>query len=257
MKWWNLFKSNFRREVILLKRYLPNTISMILTFYFIFLGMFLGIQIVGDPSSAEMNIQYVIVNYIFWYLAMATMSGIGWMVSNEVVLGTLEQLYMSPLGAYRIFLSRIVATTIIELITISAMLFISMLTAGTWLNIDVLSIFPILLFTLISMFGVSFMIAGMSVIFKQIQSFLQISQFLFMGLTFVPLSIAPWLALAPIVKGVDMIREVMIKGVSLVDFTVVDYTILVATSVIYFIIGIFLFFKCEKFAMEKGILGQH
>jgi len=257
MKWLILFKSNFRREVILLKRYLPNTISMILTFYFIFLGMFLGIQVVGDPSSAETNIQYVIVNYIFWYLAMATMSGIGWMVSNEVVLGTLEQLYMSPLGAYRIFLARIVATSIVELITISAMLFISMLTAGTWLNIDVVSVLPILIFTLICMFGVSFMIAGMSVIFKQIQSFLQISQFLFMGLTFVPLSIAPWLAAAPIVKGVDMIREVMINAASLADFTAVDYTILVVSSVVYFIAGVLVFFRCEKYAMEKGILGQH
>ncbi|WP_062353887.1 hypothetical protein [Bacillus kwashiorkori] len=257
MKSLTLLKANLIREAILLKRYLPNTISMILTFYLIFLGMFFGIQVVGDPSSTEVSTQYVIVNYIFWYLAMATMSGIGWTVTNEVTLGTFEQLYMSPLGAWRILLARIISTTFIELITITAMLFISMLTAGTWLNLDFLSIAPILMITIIGMFGISFMIAGMAVIFKQIASFLQISQFLFMGLTFVPLSVAPYLVFAPVVQGVDMVREIMINNVALTDFSIFEYITLSLNSLVYFAIGIIVFFRCEKVAMEKGILGQH
>ncbi|MCU9615093.1 ABC transporter permease [Caldibacillus lycopersici] len=257
MKWLNLFKVNIKREVILLKRYLPNTISMILTFYIIFLGMFFGIQVVGDPGSAEMNTQYVIVNYIFWYLSMAVMAGIGWTVQNEVTLGTLEQIYMSPLGAWRIFLARIISSTVVEMITMTIMLFVSMLTAGTWLNIDIIAILPILILMIVSMLGVSFMIAGAAVIFKQIGSFLQISQFIFAGLTFVPLSTAPFLEFAPIVKGVDMVRQIMIFDYSWTDFTVVDYSSLILNAILYFALGIFVFFRCERVAMEKGVLGQH
>ena len=257
MKWLNLFRVNIKRELILLKRYLPNTISMVLTFYFIFLGMFLGIQVVGNPETAEVNVQYAIVNYIFWYMAMSVMNGIGFTVQSEVQLGTLEQIYMSPLGAWRIFLSRIISTTITDGLMIIAMLFVSMWTASTWLNLDIISILPALIFTLISMFGVSFMIAGMAIIYKQIGSFLQVSQFLLLGLTFVPVSLFPLLELAPVMKGVDMVRQVMIHGYALGDFTWMDFTSLIINAIVYFALGIWVYLRCERNAMEKGVLGQH
>ena len=62
-----LIKENTRMEFIEMKRYLPNTLSMIATIYIIFLGMLLGINVIGDPAQAEANIQHVIVNYIFGY----------------------------------------------------------------------------------------------------------------------------------------------------------------------------------------------
>lgn len=83
MRWINLFKANLRKEYIELKRYLPNTIAVLLTFYLIFLGMFAGIQFIGDPSMRDINIQYTIVSYIFWFLAMAVVSDTGWQITNE------------------------------------------------------------------------------------------------------------------------------------------------------------------------------
>ncbi len=257
MKWLYLFKANFRREYIYLKRYLPNTISELITFYAIFLFLFFGIQIVGDPSTVEVNVQNTIVNYLFWFLAMMVMQGIGWSIMNEAQLGTLEQLYMSPMGAWKILLSRIVSTTIIQLIMIIILLYLSMLTTNTWLNVDVLSIIPILILTLVSMVGVSFMIAGLAIIFKQIGSFLQIFQFILMGLTFAPVSSMPFLVFLPVVKGVDMSRGIMIHNYGLGDFSLGDYTALIVNAVVYLIIGIAVFKRCERTAMIKGVLGQH
>jgi ABC-2 type transport system permease protein len=257
MKLLQLFKANFRREFIYLKRYLPNTISELITFFCIFLALFFGIQIVGDPSSAEVNVQYTIVNYVFWFLAMSAMQGIGWSIMNEAQLGTLEQMYMSPMGAWKILLARIVSTTLQQLVILVVLLYLSMLVTNTWLNIDVVSILPILIFIIISMFGVSFMIAGMAIIFKQINAFLQILQFILMGLTFLPLSLSPYLGLLPVVKGVDMTRGIMIHNKSLVDFHWTDYTSLIVNAILYLIIGILVFKRCERTAMIKGVLGQH
>lgn len=257
MKWLYLFKANFRREYIYLKRYLPNTISELITFYAIFLFLFFGIQIVGNPSTIEMNVQYTIVNYLFWFLAMSVMQGIGWSIMNEAQLGTLEQLYMSPMGAWKTLLSRIISSTILQLIMIVILLYLSMLTTNTWLNVDVLSILPILIFTLISMIGISFMIAGLAIIIKQIHSFLQIFQFILMGLTFAPLSTIPFLAVLPAVKGIDMSREIMINHATLANFTIVDYTSLIVNAIVFFMLGVAVFKRCEKTAMIKGVLGQH
>ncbi|GAA0322211.1 hypothetical protein GCM10008967_10870 [Bacillus carboniphilus] len=257
MKLLHLFNANIRREVIYLKRYLPNTISLLVTFYCIFLMMFFGIQIVGDPTTMESNVQYVIVNYIFWYLAMMAMQDIGWVISNEAQLGTLEQLYMSPMGAWKILLSRIIGSTILQLIIISVLLVLSLWTAQTTLHLNITSILPVLIITLFSMYGISFMIAGMAIIVKQVNAFLQILQFVFMGLTFVPISVAPWLEFAPFVKGVDMIRKMMIEGYTLGSFSSLDYASLIGNSAVYLLLGLVVFFKCEKTAMEKGVLGQH
>ncbi|MET3698536.1 ABC-2 type transport system permease protein [Bacillus oleivorans] len=257
MKLLHLFNANLRREVNILKRYWPNTVSMLVTFYCIFLMMFFGIQIVGDPTTMETNVQYVIVNYIFWYLAMLAMQDIGWVVSNEATLGTLEQLYMSPMGAWKILLARIIGDTIVHLGLLVFLLLLSMWTAQTSLHLNAVSLLPVLIITLFSMYGISFMIAGLAIIIKQINAFLQILQFVFMGLTFVPLSVAPFLEFAPFVKGVDMIRKMMIDGAALSSFSVLDYVSLLANAAFYLLLGLLVFFKCEKNAMEKGILGQH
>lgn len=257
MGWLNLFKANFKKEYIELKRYLPNTLAMIFTFYFIFLGMFAGIQIIGDPSVQDVNTQHVIVNYIVWFLALMVMQDIGWQVTNEAMRGTLEQLCMSPMGLWRIMTARLVATTSINFLIVIVLLYISMLTSGQWLNIDVLTILPILILMLISMFGVGLMIAGISIILKQIQSFLQILQFIIAGLTFVPLSVAPFLAYFPFVKGVDLIRFVMIDGATLGQISGGDFLILTFNAVFYFIVGLICFKYCERVAMNKGLLAHY
>ena len=257
MYWANLLKANVRKEYIELKRYLPNTLAMVFTFYIIFLGMFTGIQLIGDPSTQDLNIQYAIVNYIFWFLAMTVMNSIGWEITNEAMRGTLEQLCMSPMGIWRIMVTRLLATTTLYFFIIVGLLYLSMLTTGQWLNIDVIAIMPILILTLISMFGVGFMIAGISIILKQVQAFLQILQFVLAALTFIPLSVAPFFAFLPFVKGVDLVRQVMIEGITLTQFSTGDFLILGFNAIFYFALGLVFFFYCERVAMKKGLLAHY
>lgn len=253
----NLFNANMRKEYIELKRYLPNTIAILLTFYIIFLGMFAGIQIIGDPSTQDANIQYVIVNYIFWYLMMIVVNEIGWQISSEASQGTLEQISMSPMGIWRILTARLISLTCIHFFIIVALLYLSMATTGQWLNIDVVTIIPILLLTLLSMFGLGFMIAGLTVILKQVQAFLQILQFILAALAFVPLTVAPFLAFFPIVKGVDLVRSVMIDGLTLSQIRTSDFLILGFNAVFYFVIGLGIFLYCERYARKKGLLSHY
>ena len=257
MHWLNLLKANTKKEYIELKRYLPNTIAMIVTFYIIFLGMFAGIQLIGDPSTQDINTQYAIVNYIFWFLAMMVVNNIGYEVTNEAMRGTLEQLSMSPMGIWRIMVTRLISSTVLNMLIIIVLLFLSMLTTGQWLNIDVITILPILLLTLLSMFGVGFMIAGVSIVLKQVQAFLQILQFILAGLTFIPLSVSPLFAYLPFVKGVDLVRNVMIDGITLSEIGWESFFILGFNAVFYFAIGLGIFFFCERVAMNKGLLAHY
>ncbi len=257
MKWLHLFNANFRKEYIEMKRYLPNTIALVATFYIIFLGAFFGIMFIGDPASFDTNVQYSIVSVVFWSLTMMTMNFIGYSVITEATRGTLEQLYMSPMGVWKIMLTRIISQLGLQSVIMILLLFGAMLTSGQWLNLNPMTTIPIIIVTMISMIGVSFMIAGLAIIVKQIQAFLQIFQFVLMGLVFVPITVAPFLAFAPFVKGVNMVRTVMIEDLTITQLPLSDYGVLVLNSLVYLILGLALFDRCEKIAMKKGLLGQY
>ncbi|MEK3749131.1 ABC transporter permease [Paenibacillus sp. FSL E2-8871] len=257
MKWLHLFNANFRKEYIEMKRYLPNTIALVVTFYIIFLAAFFGIMFIGDPASFDTNVQYSIVSVVFWSLTMMTMNFIGYSVITEATRGTLEQLYMSPMGVWKIMLTRIVSQLGLQSVIMILLLFGAMLTSGQWLSLNPMTTIPIIIVTMISMVGVSFMIAGLAIIVKQIQAFLQIFQFVLMGLVFVPITVAPFLAFAPFVKGVNMVRTVMLENLTLTDLSLSDYGVLILNSLVYLILGLVVFDRCEKIAMKKGLLGQY
>lgn len=253
----NVLLANIQKVATELWRYLPNTVSTVITFYAIFLLMFLGIQSFGAPESAEVGAQYVIVSTALWFLALIAMQGIGWEITQEATRGTLEQLYMSPMGAWRILLARMIGTVLVNLVIIALMVFLSMVTAQQFLNINLLTLTPILALTILGMLGVGFMVAGLSLVFKQVQSFLQIAQFIFFALVSVPLTLVPLLELAPVVKGADMVRKVMIEGTGLTGFSALDWASLALNALVYFGLGVWLYKRAEVRAMNRGLLGQY
>ncbi len=197
----NVLLANLRKVATEMRRYLPNTISTVITFYAIFLMFFLGIQVLGAPESAEANTQYVIVSTALWFLALMAMQGIGWEITLEATRGTLEQLYMSPMGAWRILLARMVGTVSVNLIIIVLMVFLSMVTARQWLNLDLVTLLPILFLTIVGMLGVGFMVAGLALVYKQVDSLLQIASSSFWRSSRCRFRRCPSWSLLPLSKG--------------------------------------------------------
>ncbi|TYO68864.1 ABC transporter permease [Rossellomorea marisflavi] len=257
MQLYNIFISNLRREGIQMFRYLPNTISELVIFYIIFLGFFLGITLVGDQQTIDYNIQMVILNYVFWFLILSITQGIGWEISNEAGQGTLEQLYMTPYKLWYVLLSRMISTLLINIVTITLLLFAAMFTSQQWLNMDLLSILPILGITLFGVFGLGYAIAGITMILKQVDYILQLFQFVTMGLTFVPITVVPILKFSPFMLGLQLIREIAIRGIAITDIPIGDLIFLIINSFLYFIIGLLCFKKCEQIAKRKGLFGHY
>ncbi|SEN69321.1 ABC-2 type transport system permease protein [Amphibacillus marinus] len=251
------FQANLRKQAIQMKRYAPNTIAMVLTVYIIFISIFAGIQLIGNPETQAVTIQYTIINYIFWYLAMMLVNGIGYQIMSETSEGTFEQLGMTPSGIWRILSMRLLGEWVLHSIMVVLLLFLSMLTTGQWLNIDIIAILPIFLITSLSMYGLSFVIAGLTIVFKQIQALLQIFQFVLAGLAFVSLSSIYYQLFLPITKGIAMIRAIMIDGYQITDFSTMDFTLLIGNALIYIIIGLSMYLCCESYAMKKGLLAHY
>lgn len=253
----NAARANFVKVVIELKRYLPNTIAMVITFYAVFVFMLLGVRFVGDPATAADNIRYVMVANGFWFLLLMGVQSLGWELSAEALRGTLEQLYMSTVPPYLILMFRMIATMFIYTALLAVLMVLSMLTAGEWLTVDVPTLLLVLPPTFLAVMGLSFVVAGLTIVYKQVGAFLQLLQFVLMAIAFVPITTAPLVELAPTAKGIDMIRQVMAVGTPLSAFTGTDWAVLLGTGVFYFIVGLGVYQLFERRAMTRGLLGHY
>jgi ABC-2 type transport system permease protein len=252
-----VLQANVRKVVIELLRYLPNTVSLIITFYAIFLAMFLGISVIGDPASADANLRFAIVSNAFWFLLLMGASSMGWEITTEATRGTLEQLAMSPVGLRWILFARMVGTLAVYLVITVLMLLLTMLTAGQWLSFDLPLLAAVLLPTFVAVLGLGFAVAGLALVFKQISALLQVLQFVLLAFAFVPLSLAPWLELAPVVKGIDMVRRALVDGATLAAFGPRDWLSLAANGATYLGLGLVAFGVAERRDRNRGLLGQY
>ncbi len=56
-----------------------------------------------------------------------------------------------------------------------------MATTGKWMNLDFVSLVPLLAITLLGAYGFGFALGGLALVFKRIQALFQIMQFVFIG----------------------------------------------------------------------------
>ncbi|XMB86371.1 ABC transporter permease [Mycoplasmatota bacterium WC44] len=253
-----LLKSFFKKEYILFKRYFFNSIGGLVTIYIIFLLIFLGYKgLIGNSPNFGRNVEGLIVGYTLWMFALVCYQEISANISIECREGTLEQLYMSAYPFRWILIVRTLASVLFSFIIIGIMTTLLMVTTGRYLNIDLLSIIPVILLTLLCFYSIGLMIGGITLVFKKIGSFLQIIQFAIVGFIVAPISKVAWFRFLPGTLGSKMISKIMIGGESIFDFSVYQILELAIIGIVYLILGSIVYKICENKAMEKGILGHY
>lgn len=253
----DVIRVNWSKQLIELRRYLPNTISLIITFYAIFLLLFLGIRAVGDPNSADSNIQYVIVSNAFWMLLMMSFLSMAQEITDEAIRGTLEQLYMSPVPAWRIVLARAVSSVVIYLFLVALVVVLAMLTSGQWLSLSLPAALLLGVPTVAAVLGLGFIGAGMALLFKQVGSILQVGQFVLMAMAFAPGSLVPGLAFIPAMKGIDLVRRIATGELSLTQVGAADITVVFVNGAVWLGLGLLAFRMFERRALRTGVLGKY
>ena len=132
-----------------------------------------------------------------------------------------------------------------------------MIVTGRWLHLDVVSLLPLILLTLAGVYGIGFAIGGLALVFKRIESFVQIFQFAIVGLIAAPVDRFPVLRYLPLAEGARLIRRVMTEGLSIFELPATDLFFLFANSTIYLGLGFLAFKLLENVARDRGLLGHY
>ena len=253
-----LLKAVSKKYLVYLKRYYFNTLSGMVSVFMVFLIVFYGAKALGAgaPQFGQ-TLDGVVVGFIVWAFAIFAYSELSWDLINEAQQGTLEQLYMSPLGFRSVILSQLVVAFFYQLVVLGVLLLLMMASTGKWLHIDLLSLLPLLALSVAGVYGIGFVMGGLALVFKQVQSAFQILQFVFIVLIVAPLDKFPFVKYLPLSWGTHLIGQVMIEGRSITQIPTGDLLLLLANAAFYFLGGLLVFKLLENAARNRGLLGHY
>ncbi|WP_049972822.1 ABC transporter permease [Haladaptatus cibarius] len=251
-----LVKVVFYKQYVLFVRYPINTASLLLTLITFFTLIFFGGRAIAGPSLSD-SLNGIIVGFFLFTLSITSYSGLAWNVTHEAQWGTLERLFMSPHGFGTIMAVKSVVNICFSFFWGGVLLVFMMATTGRWLTIDPLTIVPLLALTLMSVVGIGFFFAGLALVYKRIENLFQIVQFAFVGLIAAPAGEVEALKLLPVTHGSHLTQRAMQDSLRLWEFQPTEIGLLVATSVIYLVIGYYSFYRSGIKARKNGLLGHY
>ncbi|MEL6160535.1 MAG: ABC transporter permease [Cyanobacteria bacterium J06623_5] len=255
----DLLIGEFKRTWIQTLRYPSEVIGGVVILTTVFYGIFLSTQYMAGSSDVfGERLDTVVVGYVIWSLVLYIVNDIATNLQMEASTGTLEQVFLSPFGAPRVFFARAIAS-----LTLRFLLILLVLTIITAITGSQLSFPPILLLPLsallIGAYGLAFLIGACALVFKKVQQLLSLFQFLLFFLLATPTEnwTGPARVLAnvlPILPSTGLLRDVMAREQSL-DWGI--WAIALTNSLIYFAIGTLLFRWSENKAKRQGSLGRY
>ena len=250
------FVASLRKTLVLLVRYPVNTISQFGTIAILFVFLFYGGQAVA-PSTLNDSLSGLIVGYLLWTLSLTAYSGLSWSITREAQWGTLEQLFMSPLGFGRVMAIKTVVNLLESALWGMVMLTIMLLVTGQDLALDPLTVIPIVVLTIAPAVGIGFVFGGLAIRFKRVENVFQLMQFVFVGLIAAPIGSYPLLKWLPLTKGSQLLTRAMGDGVSIMAMPVDDFGVLLVTAVGYLLVGYVVLQYCQRWARQEGVMGHY
>ena len=227
----------------------------------VFSGMMLFI---GQGEMQAEQLSSALLGFLITFYVMETLNRMSWALMGEAQAGTLEQMYMSPVSTAYILFGRALASFVVATISLLVIAPTLILALNIEVSLPITSL-PIFVITLISVAGFGLMVAGMTIVFKQVGRIANLlsNAVLFVNGTFWPVENMPdWLSSAakilPSTQGIVALRQVALEGQSLSALWANGMLVfLIAHSMAFMAFGWIIFRWCENIARVHGSLGHY
>lgn len=257
-----LLRAMIVKQLLLTLRYRVNFALQLVVIYVFFALIFFGgkaavSQIEGGAGALSSTFEGFIVGWFLWTMAQTAYQNVHSDVTSESQWGTLEQLYLSPYGFGWVMGLKSVVNVLLSVFIGALLLALMMVTTWTWFTVDVVTLVPIIVLSIMSVLGIGFVIGGLALIYKRVESVNNLMQFVLMGLIAAPVADTTLLNVLPLAQGSAMLQEAMREGVALWKFSALELSLLVGTGVGYFVVGFLVFRYASKVARRRGVMGHY
>jgi ABC-2 type transport system permease protein len=251
----------FREGLLISWTYKVNQLISLLTLGFIF---FIVVFFMGGGKLDPDRIASSLVGYLVWMYVAAALGDLTYGLRGEISAGTLEQLAMSPIPIGILLIGRVIANLLITSVQVILMGFIVLSLIHVRIFIPLSAVLALLI-TFIGVLGFGYIIAGMMLLFKQVEALNNLfnNALAFFNGAFLPVSAMPaWMAsisvLLPSTLGIIVIRSITLEGKTLLEtWNNGNLVALIINSVLYLLIGLGIYTLCERVAKNRGSLGQY
>lgn len=250
-----------RKRLLITLDYKSNIFTQIFMMILIFVG---AAFLIGGGQFHPDQIASILLGYTVWYYARLVITNTSSDMLGEAQIGTLEQIYMSPMRPELILLGRMLVMLLMTTVIVILPTLLIGAPFGVYLPFswDSLIIFALIL---VGLFGFALALAGAALVFKQVDTLADLIQnvLLFLTGSLVPIDhFPPWLSLfaqtLPITQGIIVIRDVTLQHQSLLDaWRNGSIPWLILNSSVYLVIGCVMYGICERYAKKRGSLGQY
>ena len=245
-----------RREVVLFLRYPFEALGTIVVLGVLFAGIFLGGTALAGQAMAD-SIEGIVVGFFLWILAIGAYGDVAGDVAADASWGTLERHYLTPFGFGPVLLAKAAAKLLTHFVYAGVLLAVALVLTGTTLELDLVTILPVAVFTVASAFGIGIAFGGLTVLYKNVTSWMELVNFVLAGLIAAPLVGNDLLLALPLAQGSALLQRAMRDGVRLWEFEPASLAILVGTGVGYLLVGYLVFTLCQRRARRLGVLGDY
>lgn len=244
------------KKLRLLARYHVNTLSKLGTVFALFLIIFVGGKTVTGEAITD-SLGGIIVGFFLYTMAIESFSSVSSDISREKMWGTLEQLYLSAHGFRRVIAAKVVVNVFVSFLMGAGVLALMLATTGEQLYLNVVSIVVVGTLTLSTAIGLGFVFAALAVIYRRIQSLFRVINLVLLGFVAAPVEANPLLKLIPLALGSNLIRLIMVDGITFWQLPAGDLSLLVGKAVAYLLVGGLVFEYGVTVARRRGIFGHY
>jgi ABC-2 type transport system permease protein len=205
---------------------------------------------------------FLIIGAGVWMVSWVIMEGIGTLLREEQMKGTLEQNFLAPINRFFLLVGTALSQIVITSLLFAGVIGLSVLVLAPGAALGLLVSYLILMVGLIPLFGIGFVFAALVVRFKEPYAFTQAANILFGVLTgtFYNITILP--AWAQLVSGA-IPQTIVIKDMRLSIQSTTNLIgsfgsilILLSMAVIYPALGYYFFKQFERRAKVTGDLSK-
>ncbi|HAY54165.1 ABC transporter permease [Schleiferilactobacillus harbinensis] len=253
-------QSELRRTLLLMRRYPTETAAQIILAVVSFYALALGGRFMAGGTLLGTRMTDLIIGYVLWMLVLNTVGDMGFGIAEEAENGTLEQLFLSPLGPLRLFLMRAVITLGTSLVFIICVLIGILLLTGIRLRLELVQLIPFSLALLVAL-ALGLLVASLAIVFKRVSQALSIIQFGFVFLLMIPFDTGgPLLAFVghfvPLVPMFSLLRQMLHHPAGFAGGGLLLFWSMVNTLV-WLLVGLITFQQATNAARHHGTIGHY
>ena len=253
--------SETRKGLLIMWAYRFNVVIELVTMGAIF--VFIG-YLMGNGELDPERLDGVLVGFLVWLYAAIAIGSMSSNLSEEASTGTLEQMYMSPVPTSIIFVGRVLSTVLVSTFMVLAVGTVLVLLLGIEIPLSVQAL-PVLVLTLIGLFGLGYGIGGATLVFKRVPALTNMvtNLLLFLNGSLLPVDRLPdgvelVAKLLPTTQGIIVLRKVLLEDRSLgAVWANGSLAYLTLHSTLFLAVGWVVFKYAEGVAKKRGTLGQY